>query len=64
MNEFNDNEIKDKPMFNADKFTYHEGKIEFYDFPCQVCSYYNNGDRSDKCPNFHDKKAFDWDKLD
>ena len=42
MNEFNDNEIKDKPMFNADKFTYHEGKIEFYDFPCQVCSYYNN----------------------
>ena len=42
-------------------------------------TYYNNGDRSDKCPmdlidkivnyeikcpNFHDKKAFDWNKLD
>lgn len=78
MNEFNDNEVKDKPIFNADKFTYHEGELVFYDFPCQVCSYYNNGDRSDKCPmdlidkivnyeikcpNFHDKNAFDWDKL-
>ena len=72
------NYMKEEKSFNADKFTYHEGEIQFADCQCEFCIYYNNGLRSEncpielldkiindeiKCPNIKDPNAFDWDMI-
>ncbi len=71
--------MKEGKSFNTDKFTYHEGEIQFVDCQCEFCVYYNNGLRSEncpiglldkiinneiKCPNLKDLNAFEWDKFD
>lgn len=43
------NRIK-KEFFKEDKFVYHEGDIKIVDYICELCTHYNNGNRSDECP--------------
>lgn len=35
-----------------DKFTYKESEFKIVDCQCELCTYYNNGRRSDMCPTY------------
>lgn len=33
-----------------DKFTYNEGEMTIVECQCELCKFYNNGERSEECP--------------